>query len=494
VKTHSTSSFVGQLLGRRGVGLVSFGVAIFAGIVFGFGESLETLLATVTLGVAGLLTVVYTYRVAQFPSLRVAVPLFYLAVFLLIPIAQQLLGVADFMVLPGFSGALLLVTLGVVSFGLAVFACEATVGRGAKPQVPISERWPLKQCASPVGALVLFVVGFGAELWSLHFGYFGLLVVEAERQSSAAGMIGVITSLIDVVCIISIHKTFKADSANRKIWIFLFAASFLALLYGGVLSNSKWGVIKPVAYVGIAMAATRQRLPIALLGAFVGGYILIAYPFISSLREFTQSRSFSATDVLVESPAFFFRMEWADQFRGDARTDSFSEAFGSLGRGLMPVLAHVMDTVGDEHPYMEGETYRLAFETTVPRFLWKDKPDLSIGNVIGQHFSVVHPNDNITNISPSQIGELFINFGFFGVFIGMFLWGIACWWVDVRVVTSSTSWLATWALFLVIWQEAALGHGPIAFIKSLPVLFLTCAAAASFAMLLSGRRQLQPSA
>jgi len=71
--------------------------------------------------------------------------------------------------------------------------------------------------------------------------------------------------------------------------------------------------------------------------------------------------------------------------------------------------------------FQNGRTLALFFQAWVPRVIWPEKPDITIGRWVtstygsGPHIA--------SNTAPSHIGEYYINFGALGVIFGMFLVG-----------------------------------------------------------------------
>src|SRR5690606_20964410 len=58
----------------------------------------------------------------------------------------------------------------------------------------------------------------------------------------------------------------------------------------------------------------------------------------------------------------------------------------------------------------------------VPRVIWPDKPDITIGQWITETYRIYGERID-SRIGPSWIGEFYLNFGTAGVLVGMFLLG-----------------------------------------------------------------------
>ena len=73
--------------------------------------------------------------------------------------------------------------------------------------------------------------------------------------------------------------------------------------------------------------------------------------------------------------------------------------------------------------YWNGTTYKLLFTNLVPRFLWRNKPMERVGQDFGHRYGFLDDNDTITSINLPWLVEMYINFGTWGVLLGMPLVG-----------------------------------------------------------------------
>ena len=59
-----------------------------------------------------------------------------------------------------------------------------------------------------------------------------------------------------------------------------------------------------------------------------------------------------------------------------------------------------------------------------PRFIWKNKPIINAaGNELGRRYGVLGENDLKTSVGPTVIGDWYLNFGIWGITLGMFFTG-----------------------------------------------------------------------
>lgn len=103
----------------------------------------------------------------------------------------------------------------------------------------------------------------------------------------------------------------------------------------------------------------------------------------------------------------------------------FAVVNGELG--YSPTVFRLIEMVPQNYDYLGGQSYyRLAF-VWIPRTLWPSKPR-NTGQVVGRWFV---PDSDVHSQNPGIIGDLYINFGRWGV-AGMLLFGLAAAWIDRR--------------------------------------------------------------
>jgi len=88
------------------------------------------------------------------------------------------------------------------------------------------------------------------------------------------------------------------------------------------------------------------------------------------------------------------------------------------------ITAHFIRAVPDLFPLQYGKSFLVFITRPIPRIWWPDKPE-PLGPFIGKVF-LNYPEWRKSGIPPTFIGELYWNFHFPGVVIGMLLAGIMC--------------------------------------------------------------------
>lgn len=124
-------------------------------------------------------------------------------------------------------------------------------------------------------------------------------------------------------------------------------------------------------------------------------------------------------------------------------------------------VSALMNTVPSVAPYKYGETYLPMVTWIVPRFVWPDKPTFQFFNDIGRETGLIAPNDYQTTVVYTLIGELYLDFGYLGVPLGMLVLGIAYRWLYQALMSGRRNQTAVLAYALLVfpfWSvEEALG-------------------------------------
>lgn len=108
-------------------------------------------------------------------------------------------------------------------------------------------------------------------------------------------------------------------------------------------------------------------------------------------------------------------------------------ALGAVSRGWniigersanTDLLVDVMYRTPSRIPYWDGFTYQSLSGALIPRFLWPDKPTKTLGQDFGHRYGYIGPNDTDTSINLPVVVEFYINYGQWGILIGMVALGV----------------------------------------------------------------------
>ena len=203
------------------------------------------------------------------------------------------------------------------------------------------------------------------------------------------------------------HRTFG--------WLALTLTMVVVQVAVGFITDIKSVAMLAGILVILARVMVDGRLPKAWL---LGGAVFIAFAFplfqayrsdVSGERGMNHIQALENIDKVID-------IVLADRDRvtekpAGYRSQTFFERASLKGNVELAFLHTGVDT-----PFREGETLVELWVAFIPRLIWPDKPDVPVGQLFNHEF--FHGDEN-TYISPSHFGELYWNFGWPGVLLGM---------------------------------------------------------------------------
>lgn len=98
---------------------------------------------------------------------------------------------------------------------------------------------------------------------------------------------------------------------------------------------------------------------------------------------------------------------------------------GSLNFLGVGKASYIAESIPDKLDFQYGQTLILWIVAPIPRTIWPDKPEISIGKVIAEKiYEKTNENSKAGGVPPGIITELYMNFGFLGIIIGMYFLGV----------------------------------------------------------------------
>jgi hypothetical protein len=273
--------------------------------------------------------------------------------------------------------------------------------------------------------------GAGAAIFCGALGAAGYAAAEARsvRMSQVPGLPAVLSILQSFIPLFYfawflVWAVFWHEPRRFRNRVALAGLVPVAFAVGFLTIGSKESCITIVAFPVLAYAYVRRKVPLKSFVALVLLLVFVIFPLYNTYRH--QERSLGAVTRLERS---------VDDARGWDTKDyvdrSVRAFFGRMA--VITSVAAIQKDVGKWVDYAKGRTLILApIGIFIPRFLWPDKPVLSIGHEFGVTFNLISVTDQETNIAPTMIGEFYWNFGIPGVVIGMLLMGAGCRWFYER--------------------------------------------------------------
>lgn len=190
----------------------------------------------------------------------------------------------------------------------------------------------------------------------------------------------------------------------------------------GFLSGSKTSTILAPTFIAMTYVFEKRRIPVSFVAAAVLALAVI-YPASEFLRVYMLGSDFRFTSEVILNPGSS-ASEVTNYVKSRGFGDYLADGFSSVGQrfdstGVVSVI--VRDTPRLT-PYQHGSTLILFFVSFVPRVIWPEKPNVSIGQFITDVYGSGSHIESST--APSQIGDYYLNFGYPGVIIGMFGLGV----------------------------------------------------------------------
>lgn len=110
----------------------------------------------------------------------------------------------------------------------------------------------------------------------------------------------------------------------------------------------------------------------------------------------------------------------------------------------------IVDSVPKDVEYLWGRSFLTFIFAPIPRTLWETKPIVRIGHFVG---TVIYQRPNESGVPPGLIGELYLNFGYVGIIVGMLILGLVLRIIYENHVKSakgllSQLWYIIWAIVL----------------------------------------------
>lgn len=259
------------------------------------------------------------------------------------------------------------------------------------------------------GAGLRVIANFGLYVASLLFFF---VFVQAKKKSAGELLVWSLLFVVFEILIFLFYRTRTYLIAHTSAILVGYYYSSYVSFDSGVLriTQNIWvktnkGVIGAIGLVLFALAITLR---------FFRGYL--------QPGQSTQDFDFNLSDFVRRS----------------------IEA-GDLGYSV--VVFDLLDLVPEQYGYLEGQSYYRLLFLLVPRFLWPDKP-VNTESIVGQW---MRPELIGISVPPGISGDLFLNFGYFGV-VFMALYGVVFGLIDRALsVRSFVLWAvsSTWIFHLV---------------------------------------------
>lgn len=252
--------------------------------------------------------------------------------------------------------------------------------------------------------------------WIL-FGAYGALLA-----FPALGLLSSIRQLADPLGYLSIGilAALWLDGTLARGHFGLLLIAIVGTFVVKLLSGSLAQPVLFLVFLGIVYWNRTRRLPWRMMLLSMAIVVLLN-PVKGAYRAETWSVDADALSTSQKAEIFW---DAAEKYYLDADRQ-FIDDPGTVNRlAHIAVLSYVISTTPDPVPYWMGGSYRTLWTSFIPRLLWPDKPQATIGQEFGHRYMLLGDSDETTSFNLPWLPEFYANFGLLGVIFGMFGVGV----------------------------------------------------------------------
>lgn len=218
-----------------------------------------------------------------------------------------------------------------------------------------------------------------------------------------------------------------AQGESAGVYWFVTLAGTIALLLLYARDDSK--MMLSFSFAPLALATLRRKGVGATMALGVGlaaVYVLFITPLVTTMRATVRPNELGERSLLDRSAGDKVLTEMGSSFR-DAPADYFSLWLDQTMLRLNDsVPAGYISQIAEAHGLLNGAGMQYVPMSFVPRILWHDKPVIDRGTYFTVFLGTAASEDTAsTSTGQTGAGELFWNFGWPGVVIGMYFLGAA---------------------------------------------------------------------
>lgn len=185
---------------------------------------------------------------------------------------------------------------------------------------------------------------------------------------------------------------------------------------GRTLLSGAGAVVVALAAASVVFPVfTSSRLTLMLMLVRV----VVVYVCLRGQPRLRTVVALAATGLVIISAMLAFRRGLSDWegIRSQMTASALMEVTIG-GRHFLDLskTAQVLDVVPEEMEFQHGKTMLTWLVAPVPRSVWPQKPAIGVGSVLGPQFFQSVATSGVT---PGIVGELYLNFGLTGVFVGL---------------------------------------------------------------------------
>ena len=238
------------------------------------------------------------------------------------------------------------------------------------------------------------------------------------------------SEFIATIAIVFAAWVFNRPTSSSKQKIVLLTLILLGCLIP-FISSSRNTILYLILTILLTFHYQRQRIPIRnILTFMLLGFIMLG--FMGNLRKQAYSTASGTT------------IEKTGTRNATLHTIAYSAHFVGVGKTSV-----ILAQVPEKQNYLYGQSYLSIFYAPIPRSMWHNKPIVRIGRFVGV---TLFERNTLSGVPPGLIGESYLNFGWVGIIIIMYVFGIFCRYIYTRLILNrDPSDFFSIALYGILW-------------------------------------------
>lgn len=264
------------------------------------------------------------------------------------------------------------------------------------------------------------------KLWAILFAFGGTAVdivqqtIQIPLALRSLLQFAVTTGWLGIGLLVVLGLRRQLGGFGLLILLVAVAANVLVQIGKGSVSHLATLFAVLILSVWVERGHVRSR---ALTGVIVGVLAVVVLRGVAD--EYRQVAWYRGSKLPVEDRvtlmADILHLHW----QSDGLVAMIGDGFKviALRSANLELMADVVRRTPSEVPYWNGQTYASLIGLAIPRLIWPDKPTKELGQAFGHRYDYVAVNDTHTAINLPQLIEFYVNFGSWGVLVGMWLIG-----------------------------------------------------------------------
>jgi hypothetical protein len=339
---------------------------------------------------------------------------FYFIFFGMLDLISVLLGAQVTRTVDGLSQAELGILCGAVCV-LVSYIVTARLPRVLRPDEPAHD-WPIRSIL--LVGLALWLIGSVSIVYLQVFVIPEKTIASTQRGLASMGPVQIFLVMLGhlVAPLGLLILAYGYAKIRTTFWLLLILALMAVQVAVAFVTDIRGLALLPVAVVIVALTLVNNKVPKAwIVGSIIG--VALIFPLLSAYRAaISGERGLNRTEA-VENIGKVVDIVLAYQEKLSQRAPQAGGPMIFQRASLKANIEADFARSGVDVPFQDGRTLVAIPLAFIPRLIWPDKPDVATGQLFNRE--IIQGEIADVYISPSHLGELYWNFGWPGLLLGM---------------------------------------------------------------------------